>query len=87
MRVRRQFVEVCIPSVKSELFELRKVNNAVPVLVGDREKTLHVIRLRREFQCLQPRLDLPPGRERGGSDVLESFVCDSARSWESDITA
>lgn len=38
-----------LPSVEGEFLELGEVNNAVTILVENREKALHVVRFRREF--------------------------------------
>lgn len=67
-----------LPSMEGEFLELGEVNNAVVVLVENREQALDVIRLRREFQRLQPRLNL---RRRGtqGSDEqgrIRFIICD-----------
>ena len=67
-----------VPSMEGEFLELGEVNNAVVVLVENGEQALDVIRLRREFQRLQPRLNL---RRRGtqGSDEqgrIRFIICD-----------
>lgn len=65
------------PSVEGELLELGEVNNAVAVLVENREKALDVVRLRREFQRLQPRLNLRWSRGQGSVEQgrIRVIIC------------